>query len=116
MKSLTALFAARRLGTLSCTLPLLLFAAASAQAAQPCRIDGKLVIRSAACPVVVAAAARPSPAPTSGLVAAADDTDAPKKRTIAEIMREREAAMRNRPAAEPQRDGAAVLRERMGSL
>ncbi len=97
-------------------LALLLCGAVSAQAAQPCRIDGKLVIRSTPCPVVVAAA-RPSPAPTSALVASADDAEAPKKRKIAEIMREREAAIRSRPAAEPeQRDGASVLRNRMGAL
>ncbi len=98
--------------------PLLLCAAVSAQAAQPCRIDGRLVIRSGACPVATVTAPAPATAsPASALVAAADDADAPKKRTIAEIMREREAANRKRPAAEPaQRDGASVLRDRMGAL
>ena len=115
MDTPTSPFRARRLGALPCTLALLLLGAASAQAAQPCRIDGRLVIRSTPCPVATAAA--PAAAPSSALVAAADEADAPKKRTIAEIMRERQAANRNRPAAEPaQRDGASVLRERMGAL
>ena len=100
----------------SCTLALLLWGAASAQAAQPCRIDGRLVIRATPCPVA-AAPVIPATSSAPALVAAADDADAPKKRTLAEIMREREAANRNRPAAEPaQRDGASVLRERMGAL
>jgi len=100
----------------SCTFALLLCSVASAQAAQPCRIDGRLVIRSAPCPVA-AAHAIPATSSASALVAAVDDADAPKKRSIAEIMREREAANRNRPAAEPvQRDGASVLRDRMGAL
>ena len=100
----------------SCTLALLLWGAASAQAAQPCRIDGRLVIRSTPCPVAVAPVI-PATSSASALVAAADDTDAPKKRSIADVMREREAAIRSRPAAEPaQRDGASVLRERMGAL
>ncbi|KQW38181.1 hypothetical protein [Rhizobacter sp. Root404] len=99
-------------------LALLLWSAAAAHAAQPCRIDGRLVIRSTPCPVVKAVAPTTRP-PASALVAAADeaDADAPKKRTIAEIMREREADIRHRPAAEPvQRDGASVLRDRMGAL
>jgi hypothetical protein len=115
MDTPTPFFRPRRLGALPCTLAVLLLGAASAQAAQPCRIDGRLVIRSGPCPVVTVAA--PVAAPSSALVAAADDADAPKKRTIAEIMREREAANRSRPAAEPvQRDGASVLRDRMGAL
>lgn len=86
-----------------------------AHAVQHCRIDGRLVFQAAPCPQPAHVATAGSEAMRSTL-ASADDAEAPKKRTIADVMREREAAIRARPAThETQPDGARILPERMGA-
>lgn len=87
-----------------------------AHAVQHCRIDGRLVFQAAPCPQAAPAATAGSTS-TRATLASADDAGAPKKRTIADVMREREAAIRARPTThEPRPDGASILPERMGAL
>ena len=82
-------------------------------AMQRCRIDGRLVYQASPCPEATQVA--PHSADQTRTLAAAD-AEAPGKRTIAEVMREREAAIRSRHAAqESQPDGAKILRDRMGA-
>ena len=86
-----------------------------AHAVQRCRIDGRLVIQASPCPQATQVAPRQQAADQPRMVAAAD-ADAPAKRTMADVMREREAAIRARPTApETQPDGARILRDRMGA-
>ena len=101
----------RRLARSACALVwTALVLSAPAQAVQKCRINGRLVIQASPCPQPAAVAA------TRAVVTVANSTDAPKKRTIADVMREREAANRTRaPAPESQPDGARILPERMGA-
>ena len=91
---------------------LLLASPAHAQV-RKCQVDGRVVFQSSPCPVearVVAVAAPQAAAP-------AEPTAAPKKRTLADVLRERDGADRPRTAQrEPQGDGANVLRSRMGAV
>lgn len=87
---------------------------AQVHAMQRCRIDGRLVFQASPCP-------QPAPVTAPGAdlprTMAAAEADAPARRSIADVMREREAAIRERPAAaQPQPDGARILRDRMGAL
>jgi hypothetical protein len=100
--------------------PLLVCAAAllmctQVQAMQRCRIDGRLVYQASPCPEATQVAPRGAELPHT---LAAADADVPVKRTMAEVMREREAAIRARAttASESQPDGAKILRDRMGAL
>ena len=99
----------RRAGALV-FLTLLLCAQAQAQVVRKCRVDGRLVVQSAPCAIEPQATAAPS-----ALVA--DASEAPKQRTLADAIREREADNRTRTTArEKQIDGATILRARMGAL
>ncbi|HWI11025.1 MAG TPA: hypothetical protein VNU48_06820 [Burkholderiaceae bacterium] len=83
-------------------------------AMQRCRIDGRLVYQASPCPEATQVAPRSAELPHT---LAAVDADVPVKRTMAEVMREREAAIRARPTASDSRpDGAKILRDRMGAL
>jgi len=83
-------------------------------AMQRCRIDGRLVYQASPCPQATQVEPRGADQPRS---LAAADADAPVKRTMADVMREREAAIRTRPTAnDSQPDGARILRDRMGAL
>ncbi|MES1163414.1 MAG: hypothetical protein ABUL50_10185, partial [Rhizobacter sp.] len=94
-------------------LALLLCAPAQAQSVRKCQIDGRLVFQSSPCPVGahVVASAAPQAA------AAAETATAPKKKTLADLLRERDGADHGRAASrEFQGDGANVLRSRMGAV
>ena len=83
-----------------------------------CRIDGRIVFQASPCPLEARPAA---PAPRSAASAppkdAGDAASGPKKRVLADLLREREAAERGPPApTETHGDGAKVLRARMGAL
>jgi len=83
-------------------------------AMQRCRIDGRLVYQASPCPEATQVAPRGAELPRT---LAAVDADVPVKRTMADVMREREAAIRARPhASDSQPDGAKILRDRMGAL
>ena len=85
---------------------------AQSQPLHRCRIDGRMVVQAAPCataPQVVPATLHPA------LVADTAD-EPPKKRTLADILREREADNRARKVThEPQIDGSKILRDRMGA-
>jgi len=72
-----------------------------------CHIDGRLVYRSVPCPLEPRAttASNTVPAPVAS-----------KKKTLADVLRERDGANPTRPVAQEfQGDGANVLRSRMGA-
>jgi hypothetical protein len=83
---------------------------AQAQTVQKCMIDGHAVFQTSACPVqapVAVSAAAPAPAEVAS---------APKKKTLAELLRERDGNQPQSQRSEFKRDGADVLRERMGAV
>jgi hypothetical protein len=99
-----------------------LAASAGVQAqVRKCQVDGRIVFQSAPCGpdhhiAPPAAVAVPAPVVTP-VSTAADAGAAPKKRTLAELLRERDGADRPRaPLRETQHDGANVLRSRMGAV
>lgn len=84
-----------------------------AHAMQRCRIDGRLVYQASPCPQATQIAPQGTDQPRT---LAAADVDVPVKRTMADVMREREAAIRARPvASQSQPDGARILPDRMGA-
>jgi hypothetical protein len=82
-----------------------------AQTVQKCIIDGHAVFQSSPCPAQPLAAVNvAAPAPT-------EIASAPKKKTLADLLRERDGANPSHSrVSEFQRDGATVLRERMGAV
>ena len=102
----TRILATRTLAALA----LLLCATAQAQSVRKCTIDGHVVFQSSPCPLE----ARPAVAAPQ---AAADPASAPKKKALAELLRERDGTDRVRPPArEFSGGGATVLRARMGAV
>ncbi len=92
-------------------LALLLCASAQAQSVRKCQIDGHTVFQSSPCPVEARVA------PAGPQAAAVETSAAPKKKALAELLRERDSAERVRPKArEFQGDGANILRSRMGAI
>ena len=112
MNTLTPLHRSRLLARPACALVwTALWLSAPAHAVQHCRVDGRLVIQASPCPQAAAVVA------TGAVVAVADTSDAPKTRSMADVMRERETTQRTRPPVqESQPDGARILRDRMGAL
>ena len=95
----------------------LLCGAAQADPVRKCQVEGRIVFQSAPCPPerTTAVAARIAPATVSP--SATDADGPPKKKTLAEILRERDGADRPRAQAQDaQTDGAKVLRARMGAV
>ena len=105
----------RRLPIASLAIAALLIgaqSAADAQAINRCRIDGRLVIQAAPCPLEPPALTS-SPASAPAVAA----PSGPKKKTLADVLRERDGAQRPQPVArEAQGDGANILRSRMGAV
>lgn len=93
-------------------IALLMYSAVPAQSVQKCQIDGRVVFQTAPCPRdarVAAAVAAPQPPPVAASGA--------RKKTLAELLHERDAGDRSPRAAAPaQIDGASVLRARMGAV
>lgn len=86
---------------------------ADAQTIHRCSIAGRPVIQATPC-AAEARPAAPRPAPAAAAIPA---PEAPKKRTLADILRERDGASPRQPVMrEPQGDGANVLRARMGAV
>lgn len=86
--------------------------AAQAQAINKCRIDGRLVFQSTPCALEPRA-----DAPSAPVALTAVNPAAPKKKTLADLLRERDGNVPVRSASrEPQGDGANLLRSRMGAL
>jgi hypothetical protein len=85
--------------------------AAQAQTIIKCMIDGRLVYQSTPCALAPRASAAPAP-----VALAAVNPASPKKKTLADMLRERDGDVQTRPASrEAQGDGANVLRSRMGA-
>jgi len=103
---------------LCCVQPVL------AQAVNKCAVGGRVVYQSSPCaiearpavapPVATTAAATPSP---DALASNASPAVAAKKKTLADMLRERDGAAPAQPTSrEFQQDGANVLRSRMGAV
>jgi hypothetical protein len=98
------------------SLALLLCAAAQAQSVNKCQVDGRAVFQSAPC-AIEARVASAAAAPATVTTTAAEAPASPKKKGLADLLRERDGADRGR--AQPREfptDGAAVLRPRMGAV
>ncbi len=92
-----------------------LSSAAQAQAVRKCQVDGRVVFQSSPCAIELRAAAPVASTPPPA--APIESAGAPKKKTLAELLRERDGNDRVRTSVrEPQDDGAAVLRSRMGAV
>ena len=86
--------------------------AAQAQAINKCMIGGRLVFQSAPCALEPQAGAASAPVAVASI-----NPTAPKKKTLTDVLRERDGGVRAPPAAhEAQGDGANLLRSRMGAL
>jgi len=104
-----SLFAPLALGT-----ALLFSQAAQAQAINKCVIDGRLVYQAKPCALEPRASTASASAP---IVVASANPAAPKKKTLADVLRERDGVAPAPTAPhEPQGDGANLLRSRMGAL
>ena len=112
MMFLTALLRAASAG--AATAALTVFPVSQAQAqVRKCELAGRVVYQSAPCPPEPRVA---SAAPIAQAAAPAT-SGAPKKKTLADLLRERDGIDRGRPRpAEHQGDGANVLRTRMGAV
>ena len=87
-------------------------AQAQAQAINRCSIGGQLVFQSSPCPLEARAGVTAAP-----IVVASGNATAPKKKTLADVLRERDGDGRAQPASrEPQDNGADVLRSRLGAF
>ena len=96
------------------SLIVLLGESAQAQSVQKCLIDGRTVFQSSPCPLEARVMPRGAVAPQA---VATGPTGAPKKKTLADLLRERDGADRPRHTArEDQADGGNILRSRMGAL
>ena len=97
------------------SLALLLCATAQAQPVRKCLVDGHVVFQSAPCAVEARGVAAATPATPA--TPAVDPAAAPKKKNLAELLRERDGADPARPKSrEFQADGANLLRSRMGAI
>jgi hypothetical protein len=89
---------------------------AQAQTVRKCTIEGKVVFQASACPADKPPAVL-APSKTAAAAAAPDAPAAPKKKTLADMIRERDGAENSRgPIREFKSDGADVLRSRMGAV
>ena len=87
--------------------------AAQAQQVYKCRLDGHMVFQASPCRPDPVAAVAVAPA----LASAASAVVAPKKKTLAELLRERDGATPSQPVTnEAKGDGANILRTRMGAV
>ena len=86
--------------------------AVQAQAINKCTIGGRLVFQSSPCPLEARTSVASAP-----IVVASSTLAAPKKKTLADVLRERDGDVSARPVSrEPQGNGADVLRSRMGAF
>jgi hypothetical protein len=102
------------LASLSSIVMLCCAQGALAQAVNKCTVGGRVVYQSSPCAIE----ARPAPAAAAEAVASnANPSTAPKKKTLADVLRERDGAAPAQPTSrEFQQDGANVLRSRMGAV
>ena len=95
----------------------LLCGAAHADPVRKCHVDGRIVFQSAPCPAPTQIAVAAAPAPAAPAASATDAAGQAKKKTLADLLRERDGANPGRRQAhEAQGDGANVLRSRMGAV
>jgi hypothetical protein len=87
-------------------------ATTQAQTVRKCTVEGRVVFQASACP-----ADKPAVVVAPAKTAAADAPAPPKKKTLADVIRERDGAENSRgPIREFKSDGADVLRSRMGAV
>ncbi len=112
MISLTALL--RAASVWAATAALTVFSVSQAQAqVRKCEVGGRVIYQSAPCSLEPRVA---SAAPVAQAAAPAT-SGAPKKKTLADLLRERDGTQRSRAqSVEHQGDGANVLRSRMGAV
>jgi hypothetical protein len=106
---------------LMAALPLLCAQAAQAQAVHKCVVDGGIVYQSSPCPAApsagVASVGVAGAASAPVALAATGNAAAPKKKTLADVLRERDGATPAAPVRrEAEGDGANILRSRMGAV
>ena len=91
---------------------------AQAQAINKCTAGGRIVFQSSPCAVEARPATGVAGATTATVASTANQpSEAPKKKTLADMLRERDGAAPAQPARrEFQQDGANVLRSRMGAV
>lgn len=104
------------LASLSSIVMLCCAQGALAQAVNKCTVGGRIVYQSSPCAIE----ARPAAAATAAADAVASNANpsaAPKKKSLADMLRERDGAAPAQPVSrEFQQDGANVLRSRMGAV
>jgi len=89
---------------------------ALAQAVNKCTVGGRVVYQSSPC-AIEARPAAPAAASADALASNANPSATPKKKTLADVLRERDGAAPAQPVSrEFQQDGANVLRSRMGAV
>ena len=89
---------------------------ASAQAIKKCTVGGRIIYQSSPCAIEARPAAAAASA-TATALAADPAASAAKKKTLADVLRERDGAAPAQSASrEFQQDGANVLRSRMGAV
>ena len=91
-----------------------------AQAVNKCTVGGRVVYQSSPCAIearAAVAATTPATPSTNALASNANSSAALKKKTLADMLRERDGAAPAQPVSrEFQQDGANVLRSRMGAV
>jgi len=98
-------------------LSLLCMHAAQAQAVHKCVVDGGIVYQSSPCPAAPHAGTAAGAASAPVALAASTNAAASKKKTLADMLRERDGAAPAAPARrETEGDGANILRSRMGAV
>jgi hypothetical protein len=116
------------LASLSSVVMLCCAQPALAQAVNKCTVGGRVVYQASPCAIearpaiatpaaTTAAATTTATAATDALASNANPSAAPKKKTLADVLRERDGAAPAQPTSrEFQQDGANVLRSRMGAV
>jgi hypothetical protein len=91
---------------------------AHAQAIHKCQVDGRLVYQSAPCTIEPRTDVAPAAAlATAPIASAATRMAGPKKKTLADVLRERDGGdPAPAPRNEPRGDGANLLPSRMGAV
>jgi len=93
---------------------------ASAQAINKCTVGGRIVFQSSPCAIEARPAATAAPTGAAPEAVASNTNPpaaAPKKKTLADMLRERDGAAPAQPTSrEFPADGANVLRSRMGAI
>lgn len=91
---------------------------ARAQSVNRCQVEGRVVFQAHACPSPALRSSPADAAPAPVRVAAGSPAESPKKKGLADLLRDRDGPGRTRPVPrdEPVADGANVLPAAMGAF